>query len=51
MNGDNALHVLHCPITQLEGVPIANFVEFVVAGDAFLHNLKEVGSNISFHIK
>ena len=51
MNGDNALHVLHCPITQLEGVPIANFVQLMVAGKAFLHNLKEAGSNICFHIE
>ena len=51
MNGDNTLHVLHCPITQLEGVPIANFVQLVVAGEAFLHNLKEAGSNICFHIE
>ena len=50
VNRDDALHVLHGPITYFDGVFVAHFVQLVVAGEAFLQNPKEACPNIGLHI-
>ena len=48
---NDALHVLHSPIAQLDGVLVADLVQLVIAREAFLQNSKEASPNICFHIK
>ena len=51
VDGNDALHIFHCPIAQLDGVLVADLVQLVIAGEAFLHNPKEACPNIGLHIE